>query len=274
MANITASAAYDMDAYLPYGHGFGIADNVSSTKLVIEWQGDKSTMLGQYAYSPAFGITSGNFHTFTEAQDGKTILKITGMNVPAANFFLFMTSVYQDNFNNLVYAGNDTFSGSSAGDTLFGMTGRDSMFGRGGHDILKGGVGKDKLFGGAGNDTIEGGTQGDTLKGDDGKDALDGGAGADSLWGGKAADVFVFSRGGGKDTIFDLKLSQGDKLSLSPQLGEFGDTAADIVRDHARVVNGKMVLTFGDGDVLTLNGVTSITALINRGLIDNGDDLF
>jgi Ca2+-binding RTX toxin-like protein len=67
--------------------------------------------------------------------------------------------------------------------SLYGEDGNDNLYGGSHNDFLSGGDGNDNLYGGAGNDV------------------LDGGAGNDYLEGGDGDDVYVFSPGGGQDTI-------------------------------------------------------------------------
>jgi Ca2+-binding RTX toxin-like protein len=71
-------------------------------------------------------------------------------------------------------------------------------------DRIQGGSGNDTIRGGNGNDTISGGAGNDSLQGDGGNDILSGGAGDDLLNGGAGDDTYIFSRGGGKDTIQDI----------------------------------------------------------------------
>jgi Ca2+-binding RTX toxin-like protein len=59
-------------------------------------------------------------------------------------------------------------------DLIFGHDGDDRLFGQGGDDTIGGGVGADRLIGGSGNDTLTGGSD---------------------------ADTFVWTTGGGTDTV-------------------------------------------------------------------------
>ena len=79
--------------------------------------------------------------------------------------------------------------------------GNASFSGVTGSDIMLGGAGNDSLNGNDGNDILIGETGNDYLSGGDGNDLLDGGAGNDSLSGGTGNDLFLFSRGGGQDSI-------------------------------------------------------------------------
>lgn len=91
--------------------------------------------------------------------------------------------------------------GTSSNDSnLRGYTSNDTINGGLGDDKLYGEGGDDKLYGGLGNDLLDGGT---------GNDYLDGGAGS---------DTYLFSRGGGQDTIYDADSSLGvtDILQFQP----------------------------------------------------------
>lgn len=92
---------------------------------------------------------------------------------------------------------------------------RNAEFFLGGKDTINGSNEGDYLMGFAGNDKVNGRGGADTLVGGSGKDQLSGGAGDDRLTGGKGADQFRFDSNAstnGKDTIKDLKASDGDKL--------------------------------------------------------------
>jgi Ca2+-binding RTX toxin-like protein len=98
-------------------------------------------------------------------------------------------------------------TGTIGNDMLVASDGPDWMAGLGGDDVLYGLGGNDTLLGGEGNDTLDGGA---------GADHLDGGAGADMLEGGTGGDVYVFQRGGGNDTLFEVDTTAGnfDRLRL------------------------------------------------------------
>jgi Ca2+-binding RTX toxin-like protein len=124
--------------------------------------------------------------------------------------------------------GHDTFtgvnsvSGSNFGDTLYGDSGFNILFGQGGNDILNGRAGFDLLSGGAG------------------------------------ADTFVYARGYGQLTISDFdqgnsgvfNQGEGDRIVLNG----FADLSGATVTS----ANGNTVLDFGNGDTITLQGVTTL----------------
>jgi Ca2+-binding RTX toxin-like protein len=150
-------------------------------------------------------------------------------------------------------SGNDTIdaSATSSGTWASGWTGDDTLIG---------GSGDDTLFGDAGNDSLSGGTGSDSLDGGIGADTLTGGRGADTLTGGAGNDVLDFDRGSGSDTVsdFDMTVANGqtaDQLDVSDLRNPDGSPIrwADVtVGDDG---NGNAVLTFPEGEQITLLGV-------------------
>ncbi|AEG93875.1 Conserved hypothetical protein [Ramlibacter tataouinensis TTB310] len=108
--------------------------------------------------------------------------------------------------------GNDVVSGGDGADLVVADAGNDTLHGDGGQDELQAGIGDDVLYGGEGNDV---------LFGMDGLDTLDGGAGNDSLQGDAGVDTYVFSRGGGHDSIYNYEQNGGATDVL-----QFADVAA------------------------------------------------
>lgn len=161
----------------------------------------------------------------------------------------------------------DTLTGNRAGNVLNGEDGNDRIFGESGNDRINGQDGTDWLFGQAGNDTLNGdagddhlsgGTGNDALLGGDGADQLFGGLGNDVLTGGEGADVFVFSTGADRVTDFQDNV---DTIWIDSDLVDSG-RVADVL-DMGEIVGGNAVFDFGDGDVLTLDGVTDMSVLSN-----------
>ena len=141
--------------------------------------------------------------------------------------------------------------GSAADDIFYGLEGSDDLSGNKGSDSLYGGRGADELGGGKGHDMLWAGK---------GLDEVSGGKGDDQMWGGKGADVFVFNAGDDRDTIKDFGRGQ-DRLELDDALWTGFKSAEDVVDDHARIKDGDIVLTFGDGDRLVLEDYTNLRAL-------------
>lgn len=161
-------------------------------------------------------------------------------------------------------AGNDTLQGNNGNDVLRGDEGDDLLEGGFGADSLHGGLGNDSLFGGNGSDLLIGGSGNDVLQANAGADTLDGGAGADILRGGLGQDTFVFRAGYGADIIADfqnnLDIIQIDR-GLLPQAAPVPDDLRAIASLNA---NGFVVLSFGSGDSLTFNNVTSAGIILNE----------
>ncbi len=120
-----------------------------------------------------------------------------------------------------------------------------------GDDVLLGNGGKDHLWSGAGNDVLKGGA---------GRDRLDGGSGNDSLRGGAQADTFVF--GMGADVIRDFK-DDVDTIEIQSSLVTPTTTVGDIISMGYVNVGGDTVIDFGNGNVLTIQGLTDINLLSN-----------
>lgn len=124
-------------------------------------------------------------------------------------------------------------------------------------------------FTGVGNGSdniITGGLGGDNLSGGGGADTLIGGAGNDVMNGGSGNDTFVFSPGGGQDTIngFDANPSGGQDLL---DLTAYGITSANFAARVSIVdLGADTQITIDGGDVITLIGVNGSGAnLITQG---------
>lgn len=151
--------------------------------------------------------------------------------------------------------GNDTLSGDRGNDTLFGGTGADLLGGGAGHDRLTGGGGNDRLFGGGGDDDLFGGGGKDALSGGSGNDILDGGADADVMTGGSGTDAFLFAPGTGQDRITDFRTGEGDVLQLSVALIAGPLTGSAVLADYGRQTLEGVLLDFGGGTAVLLEGV-------------------
>lgn len=110
-------------------------------------------------------------------------------------------------------AGNDFVWGGPGNDKLFllqgddignGGSGNDMVLGDDGRDLIVGGAGNDQLVGGAGSDMISGDAGADDIYGGADRDVLSGGRGdGDIIVGGAGDDIFKYSRGDGRDMMFD-----------------------------------------------------------------------
>ncbi len=118
-----------------------------------------------------------------------------------------------------------------------------------------------QLFGMAGDDSLSGGSGADSISGGDGADTITGGAGDDTLTGGAGSDSYVFTPGGGADTItdFDMTLDGGrttDQLNTSALLDSDGETVNTWDVTVSDDGSGNAVLTFPTGESVVLMGVS------------------
>ncbi|MCY6355658.1 calcium-binding protein [Clostridium sp. ZS2-4] len=116
-----------------------------------------------------------------------------------------------DDENNLLYGYNE------GNDEIKGLGGKDTIYGYNGNDKIDGGSEDDKLYGGNDDDEVIGGTGDDELYGENGNDTLLGEEGNDYLDGGSGSDVYEFSKGFGKDTIYDNQSNEQevDKIKFT-----------------------------------------------------------
>lgn len=177
---------------------------------------------------------------------------------------------------------DDTLSGSAFDDILYGLGGRDTISGNAGTDTLYGGSGGDRLNGGAGHDMLIGGAgrdarwtqdtpassdNADILYGDAGNDRIWGNAGADRLWGGTGndilwggggRDIFVFTAG--QDQFMDVT-RYVDTILLDDRLWSGTLTPTQVTTRFGTMNGTDARLDFGNGNVLTVEDIASLTAL-------------
>ncbi|WP_417267838.1 S8 family serine peptidase [Celeribacter baekdonensis] len=172
-------------------------------------------------------------------------------------------------------AGNDRLLGDDNDDVLYDVSGNNQMFGGSGNDtlldgngdgVLFGNTGADRLIGNSGNDRIYGDQGNDKISAGNGIDTIVGGAGNDYMVGGNGADKFVFYQNDGADRIEDFELGQ-DRLFLDSDIA--GTDIDALVANYADVVGGNIVFDFGDGNTITLIGVTDIDNIADDILIIN-----
>jgi Ca2+-binding RTX toxin-like protein len=130
---------------------------------------------------------------------------------------------------------DESLSGTSGNDVIDAGAGDDTVNGGAGNDTLNGGVGSDALNGNDGDDLLQGGVGNDVLSGGAGNDVLEGGAGNDRLDGGDGDDVYVFSRGGGQDTIYYAYESRAGKLD-TVKLVDLNASDVNVVREGSDLV--------------------------------------
>jgi len=157
-------------------------------------------------------------------------------------------------------SGDDKLYGGAGSDTLDGGQGADTIDGGDGADSIDGGAGNDFIQGKSGNDTIDGGAGVDKIVGGSGEDVITGGAGDDHIWGGQwwrdgASDTFVYSKGGGKDTIHDFEADH-DQIDLSAYGLTYEDIQDRLVdRGWATEINLEGIDKSGAGDKIMLKSV-------------------
>ena len=130
------------------------------------------------------------------------------------------------NSNVLLGSGNDYYDGRD------GRISNGTVIGNAGSDTLLGGKGADKLAGGIDADT------------------LTGGLGDDRLIGGTGGDTFVFEDGFGHDVISDYDID--DIINMS---GLSSALDLDVISSFASQKGKNVVIDFGGGDQLTINGL-------------------
>ena len=161
---------------------------------------------------------------YRDSTTGLTVdLRTPGNNTQAAqgDTYLSVENLYGSNFN-------DTLTGDQGNNTLWGASGNDRLIGAGGNDQLQGMNGNDLLNGGFGNDIMTGGS---------------------------GADTFIFATGA--DRITDFSTGE-DTQRLDQDLWNGIDySVEDVIAQFASVAGSSTVLDFGDGDVLTVEGITN-----------------
>lgn len=157
--------------------------------------------------------------------------------------------------------GDDIIKGRGGNDDLQGLAGNDEIDGGNGHDTISGGGGRDILNGDRGNDIMDGGLGGDRMNGGLGNDVLIGGQGNDFLNGGVGLDEFHFNAGRDRIVRFD---DDRDEIVLDgAALGVVGYSASDIIDEFGSISGNRAVFDFGDGNSLTVNGVTILDVFVD-----------
>lgn len=135
------------------------------------------------------------------------------------------------------------------GQVINGSTGSDLLVGTSGNDGISSDSGNDTVYAGAGNDVVAGGDGDDQLWGELGNDTLDGGTGNDDLHGGAGNDVYLFGRGGGRDTISPLSFAVA--------------TDFDVVRFASDVSPDDVTVTRDTSLYLTIAGTADRLQIVN-----------
>lgn len=154
----------------------------------------------------------------------------------------------------------DTLTGGSGDDLIMGGGGDDILRGQAADDMVLGNEGNDFLYGGDGNDMLDGGAGFDTLHGGEGDDVIDVGAGRDALNGNAGSDLL--DGASGADQIVDFQ-NEIDTLVLDRSLVGGCGISVSALGQYAAFTAEGMVLDFGYGNMMTLDGVSSINVLNN-----------
>ena len=130
-----------------------------------------------------------------------------------------------------------------------------------GNDRIIGTAQWNKLYGNAGRDTLSGGLGNDSLRGGTSADTLDGGRGYDSLTGGTGTDRFIFTAG--TDRIWDFE-NNTDTIVLDRDLWGGGNRSVlNVLDTFANDVGTSVVLNFGGGNALRVEGAATVSVLAN-----------
>lgn len=178
-------------------------------------------------------------------------------------------SATTEGFEAIGREGADIIIGGSGDDTLSGGRGHsgyqdenDTIFGGAGNDVLDGDDGDDSLDGGAGNDDLRGDAGDDRLDGGSGNDTLSGGTGDDTIVTGTGDDLIIIDQGDGNTTVtdFDIGDADGDGYSNDQlDVSDLRDLDGNPINIWDVIVtgdsSGNAVLTFPEGEKLTLEGV-------------------
>ena len=153
---------------------------------------------------------------------------------------------------------NDNFTTTGSWNAVFAGGGDDTVTGQEGFAFLDGVTGNDVLQGSGGDDFLIGGQGDDSIDGGDGRDYLIGDAGNDVMTGGAGADLCIFA--GGNDRISDFTAGE-DMLILGSNLWSGGADPLSALTDNVTIADANATSDFGDGNRLTLTGVTDTSDL-------------
>ncbi|SFG13752.1 calcium-binding protein [Neptunomonas qingdaonensis] len=200
-----------------------------------------------YGYGGDDIINAGNGDDLLEGGDGADSLYGGGGNDRIVGGALDGSSAEGDNDVAYGGAGDDVVIGAAGDDRLYGGEGDDQLQGdfysygeahlpseQHGNDFLFGGAGNDKLLGHSGDDTLSGGYGTDELIGGNGNDVLNGGHGSgDFLQGDSGNDIYLFAKGDGDTSIYNLDwgVDSVDKLEFVGEIG-VNDVKVTRIMDH------------------------------------------
>ncbi len=241
-------------------HFYSIGEGQGGASFVTNGDSVLSAAAGGYALEAIEGgpvLVQGTVGT----KDFAVRIAVDGVNakldvVSANTFYASANIALVSGINNVRLLGTGALnaSGNSAANVLVGTSARNLLSGAGGNDTL---------YGRAGNDLLRGGSGQDRLIGEAGNDVLYGDSGNDRMSGGSGTDVFVFSAGAGNDIITDF--GSTDRLRFDDAIWSGSlSSAAELVAERARILAGDVVIDLTDGQLLTLDGVSSLSGLSQR----------
>jgi Ca2+-binding RTX toxin-like protein len=180
---------------------------------------------------------------------------------------------HRDDFIN-AKDGNDTIKSGDGNDTIYAGSGKDLVYAGSDHDKVYGEAAQDTIYGGSGNDLIDGGNSNDWLYGDSGHDTLIGGQGSDFISGGTGndlltgdgsggssqSDTFYFENNFGDDVITDFNLGN-DVLEIKAGINGTSIASPSDLAPYVGEVSGNAVISFANGDSITLQGVSKADLL-------------
>jgi Ca2+-binding RTX toxin-like protein len=126
-----------------------------------------------FSYSGDGNPTGGTVTGFVYKIGGAIVATYTGASVSLLDLFIAANDDDSFLFKSLLFAGNDTVTGSAFNDDL-------NFFKDEGNDTISG-DGDDAVEGGFGDDTLNGGSGADFITGSRGTDTVDGGEGGDDF---------------------------------------------------------------------------------------------
>jgi Ca2+-binding RTX toxin-like protein len=168
------------------------------------------------------GVSAGDVTSVKVVIQGKTVIELSGISVPAASIYDAIASGSPKTALDLILAESGSITGTKFADQMFGGDGADKLFGFGGNDGLDGGAGDD---------------------------LLDGGKGRDKLIGGEGSDAFLFRKSSGSDVVVDF--GNGDDVLDVSRLKAI-TSFEDLMSNHARQVNDDVHITAGSGVKIVL----------------------
>lgn len=179
--------------------GSQITEHLSYIKADIAEDGTKIPFMEYFNKHMYFGFKLGEISqkTFSDicaylVYYGENIVGNQQMFIEFRSYMVNHAPQYLDLIDSSVLG---AIRGDDADNKIQGTKIADIIYGNGGNDTINGGDGNDLIFGGKGDDT---------LNGNNGDDYIDGGLGDDTLNGYVGNDTYIYGKGYGNDTIYDI----------------------------------------------------------------------